>query len=421
MLQKILSRARIEYRHFVSLSTDARKVLISYAFFLVTYPMIFVFVNAYLWRDSGDINTLIWYNLANFVGIPLGFYLNGLLLRHFHIKKLYALGALLQGVAPLLVIFSPATSMLHLVVYGFLFGVGGGFYWANKNYLTLKATRGSNRIYYNSLERIVDLSAAIVAPVVAGYLIIAGEGLGLYSIESGYRVTILLALLLLVISGAIVASANIGDMQASKLFVNNPSKAWWHNRLYWFFEQIVYGLDHFLPAVLILSFLGSEEVLGLVETLVALLTALVMYYVGRKIILDTTIMPVLKISLALLIVGAAVLGFWYTPIAILIFLGFFRVSGNIRFATSYSATMNLIDHEANGDSEAEQYAYICDNELAFNAGRIFSVGLFIFLAYLFSQEIAMRWAFLLVASMQIFGLYFMHSLLLAMRKKCTYL
>jgi YQGE family putative transporter len=142
MLDKLLARYRIEKSHFDELGDTAKLLFYSYTLFLLSYPMMGTFLNAYLWRQSSDISLIAIYNLGFFVALPIGFYLNGMLLRTISLLRLYWLGTILQGLAAFLTIFLPSANLNRIFVYGLMFGLGGGIYWANKNYLSLKITRG---------------------------------------------------------------------------------------------------------------------------------------------------------------------------------------------------------------------------------------------------------------------------------------
>src|SRR3989344_5305608 len=137
MFGLISHRLHTEWGHFQALSVDVRRLLLSYAFYLASYPLIATFVNAYLWRISGDLWSIVIYNSGWVFGLPVGFYLNGLILRKIHILRLYLIGAIVQGITICLVVFIPTHTAASILILGLLYGFGAGLYWATKNYLSL--------------------------------------------------------------------------------------------------------------------------------------------------------------------------------------------------------------------------------------------------------------------------------------------
>ena len=107
MFKKLVNRFAREKSHFDDLGVVVKHLLLSYSLYLISYPVMGIFINAYFWRQSNDVSLIAAYNLGFFVALPLGFYLNGLLLKKIHILKLYWVGGVLQGLAAFLAIFIP--------------------------------------------------------------------------------------------------------------------------------------------------------------------------------------------------------------------------------------------------------------------------------------------------------------------------
>ncbi len=177
MRARILSRIETEISHFNLLSIDMKHMLLSYGFYLAAYPLLATFMNAYLWRSSGNLWSIIFYQIGWIVGLPSGFYLNGLLLKKIQILKLYLTGLLLQAIIPIMIVFLPFNGLPAIIFYGFMYGAGSGLFWGNKSYIDLQITRGANRIYYNSLGTIVDLIANIIVPAAIGWFIVFANGI----------------------------------------------------------------------------------------------------------------------------------------------------------------------------------------------------------------------------------------------------
>ena len=135
MLQKIITRFKKERSHFDNLGDVVKHLLYSYGLYLISYPIIGIFINAYFWRQTEDITLIAAYNLGFFIFLPLGFYVNGLLLKRIKITKLYLVGLIISTISTVAVIFFSGNNLWYFLAYGAIFGFGSGIYWANRNFL----------------------------------------------------------------------------------------------------------------------------------------------------------------------------------------------------------------------------------------------------------------------------------------------
>lgn len=398
MFVKLKTRLGKELAHYYHLGGDVRRLLISYYLYLAAYPLFGVFVSAYLWQAGETLGSLVIYNLLYCVGLPLGFYLNGYLLRHFHTLRLYALGAVIQGLSGILVVFFSTTSLTGLAAYGLIYGVGAGLYWGNKNYLSQRLTRGSNRLYYNSLESSGDMLINIFMPVLAGTLITFGSHFNLYLTETGYRLGMGLGLILTIISGLIVQSSQIQDLAHEKVLVKTKSTRWNQVRLYNFLFNIAVGAEFVIPGVLILALVGNEGTLGIVSSATAALSAITLYLLGRKGEVKN-IWRFVALGSFIYLSSTLLLSFGLNLVSILVYQAASTIGWAFRWSPGYTLTMEIMDQE----DGTHQYAYVCDNELFFNLGRV--VGLLIILAVASrSQVAAMQFVPLIVGVTGLFAL-----------------
>jgi MFS transporter, YQGE family, putative transporter len=400
MLRKIIIRFRKEVDHYRVLTPEVRHLLISYYLYLIAYPLFAVFTNAYLWRLEKDLTLLVVYNLLYCAGLPLGFYANGLLLRKFHTLKLYAAGAVLEGLAGVLIVMFSTSSLIVLAFYGLLAGLGAGLYWGNKNYLSLILTKGTNRLYYNSLETAGDTVINMVVPALAGGFIVFGEPLGLYDTHFAYKCLMLIALILVILAGYVVQSSKIKDIDREALFVDKPSPRWTLVRLYNVLSNVVIGAEFVIPSVLVLVLVGKEGTLGVISSATSILSAILIYVLGRKGKIKNVWKIVCFASLIYL-GGASLLAWNYSSIFVLIYMVVSTIGWVFRWPNAYAVVMETMDKE---DRSKGQYAYICDNEFTFNLGR--SAGLFLILLVAgLSQDTALRFIPLVVGFTSLISIY----------------
>lgn len=399
MFTNLFRRIQREYAHYQSMTVNARRLLLSNFLYFFAYPLLTTFVNAYIWRQNADINALITFNTMACLGILSGFYLNGILLRRFHVVRLYAFGLFIQTLALGLIIFSSTAKPQPLWIYGLIAGLGGGFFWANRNYLNLIFSRGAHRIYYSSIEHSALLLLRVTVPLFAGLVISAGNLFNLYSTEFGYRLVMLFGMLGMFLSGLFITRSQIPDVEPEPLVLHGVSRRWWLVRAYNFLYNIIVGADYVLPTILIFVLLGQEGTLGIVTSASSVLTAISLYIYGRKGGIPITWATVF-IGNLLYIIGTIALAIDFTPITALIFLAGSSIGTALRFSPAYNVTMEIMDQE----NHVGQYAYVCDNEISFNSGRIIGMTIILLLVP-FGQEFILRFTPLLMGAVAMVSLW----------------
>ncbi|HZK64071.1 MAG TPA: hypothetical protein VFC34_08005, partial [Puia sp.] len=88
----MIKRLKLEVDHFNNQPHNFRILMLTNMVYAIVLPMIDIFVAAYVMRSSNDPSKVVIYQLTIYTGIPLTFLLNGFLLKHFNIKKLYSVG-----------------------------------------------------------------------------------------------------------------------------------------------------------------------------------------------------------------------------------------------------------------------------------------------------------------------------------------
>lgn len=391
-------------------------MLYSYWFFVGTWPLLQVFINAFLWRQANDIRMLAIYNLGQFIGLSLGFFLNGLMLRRIKTANMYLVGAVGQGVATFMAIAFPSVNLLHVGFYGLWFGITGGIYWGNKMYITLKITKGTNRVYFAGLESGGDLLLNIVTPFLIGWIIVLGEKYGLYAVDTAYKILAAIAILSLSVSGLILKSADLPEEKVKEVVVKNPTKNWNVLRLMEAIYWTMGGLNFFLPSALVLLFIGNEGILGTLQSIMSIMGALALYAIGRKVQVQG-LLKVMVGGIGVLVIAAAFMSTLFNFIGALIYVTVIPAVAIIMWNMRNIVDYEVMDAEKDRGYAQEQYPFVFDSELFFNIGRVFAVGVFLWVVSAYSQEAALRWVPLGFALIQFTLLFPMRYLLSYVRRK----
>lgn len=407
MMRFIHNVVNQEVSHFKKLHTDAQRLLLSIFLRDLVGPIFGLFINAFLWRQSQDLILVALFNLAFFLVIPAGFYLNGALLKRLSPGLIYFLSLLSSGAVAAGLIFLPQVSYNTVIIFGLLQGLVSGVYWAIRNLLTLKTTQSDNRIYFSSLESVSGTTTGVFIPVLIGWFITLGTILHLYSPIHGYQMTAIFMLAVIGVTALVVRRLSIKKYDAGRLFVTNPSKNWQRFQAIQFVWGLNNGIVTFIPALLILILVGQEAELGTVQSATAIFTSILLFALAKYLHTGHRLLLIF-LSAVLLTVGAATFGIVYSAIGVFILIACQALASSFEWVGFSSLNYDLIDE--NGKEKANHYAYVCDQEIYLNAGRVIAILLFIAIILFGSKELALRFAPLIVGVLQIFAYFFARSI-----------
>ncbi|KKP86043.1 MAG: Transporter, MFS superfamily protein, partial [Candidatus Roizmanbacteria bacterium GW2011_GWA2_35_8] len=335
--------------------------------------------------------SLIAFHMGKFMIVPIIFFINGLLLRLIKINKLYFFGSLVIALGAISVVFLNNQTIINFLSMGLLIGTGTGFYWANRNYLTIKETNDKNRSYFLGLLFSYATVIGLLVTFSIGWLIVFGLS---------YQTLMVVAFFLIIASGAIIYSRNYDSPRIGKLLISRAGFSWNKKRLIHMGLGLVEGLSFFVPSLLILTMLGNEGILGTLTALSSILSSVLIYYYGRKSKPSDHrkyfILSVIS-SLALSLLLAVV----FNKLSILIFTLFNGLIINFLWLTLMPIVMKNIDLNT-VNHEDTRFSYILDGEIFLNIGRVFSGLVCLAIAYKAGDINALRYSPILLSVMQVF-------------------
>lgn len=386
-----------ERAHFHKLSQNGQKLLKTITLYELANPLFSIFITAFLWRQTQSIPLIVTYYVAVNVGVPLGFYLNGLLLRTFPANILSFFGLLLQGIIASSIIFLPPLSIEAIGLFGFFDGLAIGIFWANRNLLTLKTTTSETRIYFSGLESIITTYCKIIVPILLGWFIVLGTKTDLYTALTGYKIMAVFMLGIIGVYGVVMNTFKMELTTYKQLFLHTASSAWKKFRLLQIILGFLQGVLTILPALMVLNLLGHEGTLGTVQSLAAILSAFAVYKIAKTIGIQHRLL-LLQISIVIGLLGAVLFSIFFSGVGVLIFYATQAISQPLWWMATSSLNYDLIDNDKDGSTH---YAYISDQEIYLNAGRIVSLLVFLGLVQTVSSDFALRFTPLIFAFAQI--------------------
>jgi len=387
-----------EYAHFKSFPRNMRILLMTNLIYALVLPIIELFVGAYILRESDNTSYVVVYQLMAYLGIPVSFLVNGFLLRRIKIARLYSLGMLLSGVAMSIMMLLPTVNIIGISISGLVMGFSYGFFWSNRDFLSLSTTNDSNRNYYFSMETFFYTITFIIIPALAGYFIASGEKFGWYPAKYAYITLTVIVFGLTIFSSIMVHQGDFINPKNERFIFFKFEKDWYWMLVLGAFKGIAQAAIFFFPILLILTFVGKEGSLGGLVAVGSLVTAVVLYLIGRFSKPEHRIY-VFSFGLLVFLIGGAVNTIFFSAIGVVIYQICNSLSRPLLDAAYFPIQLGVIDHVAEIEKR-NKFAYIFNHEAGLFVGRFIGCMLFLLAAKYASPEFALRYVLIVIALVQ---------------------
>lgn len=381
-----------------------RTLLTANMIFALVMPVIDVFVAAYVMRNSHAVKLVVAYQLAVYTGIPAAFLLNGVLLRRAGAERLYAAGMLLIGLSMAAMMSSGSLGFSGVVLWGLSMGAAYGLFAANRALLALTSTEDGNRNYYYGLEMFFYTATSVLVPLAVGWLIGCAPAYGWFGGESNraYR-AVAAAVCGLSVMAVLVLRRGRFEKHRLGRFLHLRFHPLWY-RMLWLggLKGLAQGYIATAPAMLILLLVGQEGALGLVQACGGLLSAFVLYGVGRMAAPEHRL-RVFAAGLTLFFLGGVVNALLFNAAGVLILVGCLLLAKPLLDAAYFPIQFRVTEIIA-GMEGRDAYAYIFNHECAEYAGRVVGCGVFLLLAIEASDVAALKYALPAIGAVHLISL-----------------
>ena len=163
------------------------------------------------------------------------------------------------------------------------------------------------------------------------------------------------------------------------------------------------------PTMLILSLVGKEGSLGLIQGIAAAVSAMLLYVLGRVTGPKHRLL-IYGIGCLLFMVGALLNAALYSALGVILFMMCLLFARPLLDIAYFPIQLKVIDYVAEKEKRNE-FSYIFNHELGLYLGRLFGCGLFIVLARYVSEYAALRYALLVIAVLHALGWFMAKSIL----------
>jgi YQGE family putative transporter len=389
---------RSEIAHFKKQSYNFKVLTLTNLIYSIVLPVIDIFVAAYVMRSSNDPVKVVVYQLTIYTGIPITFLINGYLLRTFSIKTLYSLGMMLSGISMMVMMSLTTLDTVGIGIAGLIMGMSFGFYWANRDFLALATTNDENRNYYYGLETFFYTIIAIIIPFSIGAFIEYQTGIS-GNAQLAYRIVTGFVVFVTILASIMCFRGNFTNPTEKKFIYFKFDPYWYKLLRLASLKGLVQGFLVTAPAMLIMLLVGKEGALGTAQSVGAIIAAFVMYIIGRKTTPKHRIY-VFGTGLVLFAIAAIINGILYNSAGVILFMLLLLLAKPLLDIAYYPIQYSVIDILTKKEKRSE-FAYILNHEAGLYIGRLVGAGTFLVLAYCFSVEIALRYAIVIVAILQL--------------------
>lgn len=397
----IFSKLMSEFRHFQTYPQGMRILLITNLLYSLVLPVVEMFIGAYIMRNSSDTTLVVCFQLASYTGIPITFLINGFLLRKFRISTLYSFGMLLSGVSMSIMMTLSELDTTGVVVAGLVMGLSYGFFWSNRDFLALDTTNDDNRNYYYGLETFFYTITGVGIPYLIGVFIGATEQYGWFGgeVNMAYKLITVAVFLITIVASVVIFKGKFRNPENKPFLFFRFERLW--NKLLGLaaLKGIAQGYIVTAPAMLIMTLVGNEATLGTVQSVGAILSAILLYILGR-VTLPKDRLPILAVGLLLFAAGGFFNAWLYSSTGVVIFMLCLVLGRPLIDIAYFPIQFRVIDIVSKSEQRCE-FTYILSHEFGLYAGRLFGCGLFLVLANFVSETFALRYALLIIGVLQL--------------------
>lgn len=382
---------------------NMRILLITNMLYSFVLPVVELFIGAYIMRNSSETALVVGFQLAVYTGVPVTFLLDGFLLRKIPIKWLYSFGMILSGVAMVIMMSLQELNFAGIVAAGFVMGLSNGFFWANRDFLALSSTDDGNRNYYYGLESFFYTLAGVIVPYAVGAFIASSEKWASWNVNISYQIVTCVVFVITIMASIVVFRGQFKNPENSRFLYWKFGRLWNKMLVLSSLKGLAQGYIVTAPAMLIMSLVGNENELGVIQSVGAIISAIMLYLLGRYSRPKHRLL-IFSCGLLLFAAGGLVNAGLYSATGVVIFMVCLVIGRPLMDLAYFPVQLQVIDY-ISAKEKRNPFAYIFNHELGLYCGRFIGCGLFLCFAYLISSDFALRYALVIIGILQLLSIF----------------
>ncbi len=390
-------------------SRSAKILIITNLIYSFVLPVVDIFVASYIMRNSNDPSKVMLYQLAIYTGIPITFFINGYLLNKVNIKRLFSMGMMLSGVSMMYMMSLDEISYTGLISAGLIMGMSFGLYWANRDYLVLSTTHDRARNFYYGLETFLYTIVGAIVPIMIGWYLVSGEDATTESVNAGYRVVTGVVFVITIIASIVFHLGKYEKPKSEKFLYFKFHPLWKKMLQLAVLKGLAQGFIVTAPAMLVMKFFHSEGALGTILSVGALIAAVIMLILG-KISKPKHRLLIFSVGLIAFFIGSLFNGTMFNANGVIIFMILLLIARPVLDIAYFPIQLKVIDVLSKIEKRNE-FSYILNHEFGLFIGRFIGAGTFLALAYFADADLALRYALLIIGTLQLLSILIAKQLL----------
>ena len=291
-----------------------------------------------------------------------------------------------------------------IIVAGLIMGLSYGFFWANRDFLALSSTDDGNRNYYYGLESFFNTVASVVVPGMIGAFLGATADHGWFAgnINFAYKLVTVFVFVLTIVASAVVCRGRFASPARERFVYFRFDRLWNKMMRLAVLKGIAQGYIVTAPSMLVMTLVGNETTLGTLQSIGALVSAVLLYLLGRFTSSRHRV-AIFSAGLLLFALGGAFNAVLYSATGVIVFMLCLVLGRPLMDLGYFPIQLRVIDYVSRKENR-NSYAYIFIHEFALYLGRFFGCGLFIALTICLSDTFAIRYALLIIGAIQLISI-----------------
>jgi YQGE family putative transporter len=297
-----------------------------------------------------------------------------------------------------------------VAVAGLVMGLSYGFFWANRTFMALTSTKKETRNYFYGTETFLTMLALVTIPFLAGSFIGLSKELSWFggNINGAYYVLNGFVFILSTVAFGLVRRGQFPHPGKAPFLFIKFHPLWRKMLRMSALKGLAQGYIITAPVMLILRLVGEEGALGGIQSAGALLSATLLYFLGRKTN-PSHRMKIFSAGLFLFLLGSITNAALYSAEGVIFFVACLVFSRPLLDLAYFPIQLGVIEL-VKGREKRSAFAYIFSHELGLFTGRLFGCGLFIALARFVSEDAALRYALPVIALVQFLSVFVAKSI-----------
>src|SRR5690606_21860296 len=273
----------------------------------------------------------------------------------------------------------------NVILFGFLLGMGYGFYWLAFNVLTFEITEPETRDFFNGFLGIMMSLSGMIGPFVSGIVISSFEKFTGYTVI--FFVSLVLFVCAVILSFFLNRRSSIGAFTLKTVYRETKVNSNWRNVLFaHFFQGLREGIFAFVVIIFVYIATNSEMAIGTFSLLMSF-TQFIMYYLVFRFVSEKFRKTAILLGGIMLYFSIYIILFQLSYFTLLIYAVVISIAYPLLLVPYQSITYDVIGKSRK--AAEMRVEYIVFREVFVNVGRTLSITVFIICVSLF-QEAGIR-------------------------------